>query len=161
MHISDVHDYGLHEDQTAVTAPFIALNRREQIKKELEQLVDDEFEQLQKYANEYISNLAADRAETFLERVLKGDDDAAKSLLLGDQCGSSRYRTGGCEEGKPWASLINGRLFESGGIELRRKIVEAHADLLKAERIADLESVVDGLSQQIRKLEAQLHEETY
>lgn len=153
MHISDVHDYS--PEPTSVVEEFISKGRKEQIKSVVEQLVEDEFDRLQQYGDEYISQVAADRAERFLERVLKGDDDAAMALL-GDKHGGSRYRQMGCDNGKPWANLIHGRLFESGGIELRRQIVEAHAELLRNERIADLESVVEGLTQQVRELAADL-----
>lgn len=153
MHISDVHEYS--PEPTAVVEGFIAKGRKEQIKSVIEQLVEDEFDRLQEYGDEYISQVAADRAERFLERVLQGDDDAAMALL-GDKRGGSRYRQMGCDHGKPWANLIHGRLFETGGVGLRRAIVEAHAELLRNERIADLESVVDGLTQQVRELTAEL-----
>jgi hypothetical protein len=153
MHISDVHEYS--PGPTTVVEEFIAKGRKEQIKSAVEQLVEDEFERLREYGDEYISQVAAIRAERFLERVLNGDDDAAMALL-GDKHGGSRYRQDGCNHGKPWANLINGRLFESGGVALRRRIVEAHAELLRNERIADLESVVAGLTQQVRELIADL-----
>ena len=153
MHISDVHDYT--PEPTKVVEEFIAKERQEQIKSVIEELVDDEFLRLEDFGDEYISQTAAHRAERFLERVLAGDDDAAMALL-GDKSGSSRYMLNGPDKGKPWANIIHGRLFESGGIALRRQIVEAHADLLKNERIADLESVVEGLTAQVREAEVQL-----
>jgi len=152
MHISDVHDYT--PEPTKVVEEFIAKGRQDQIKSVLEELVNDEFDRLQEYGDEYISQIAAHRAERFLERVLAGDDDAAMSLL-GDKSGISRYKKVGAD-GKPWASIIRGKLFEAGGIALRRQIVEAHADLLRNERIADLESVVEGLMAQVRELDVQL-----
>ena len=152
MHISDVHDYS--PEPAKVVEEFIAKNRKEQLKSVLEELVLDEFDKLEEYANEHISQLAAHRAERFFERVLKGDEDAAMALA-GDKSGSDRYRSAGYDEGKPWMHLIHGTLFETGGVRLRREIVEAHQDLLKSERIKDLEAIVDGLTQQVRKLEAE------
>lgn len=154
MHISDVHEYKTaeHDKHSAVTKKFISQGRRKIIQNAIENLVSDEFDRLEDYANEHISDVAAERAERFLERVLNGDNDAAMELL-GNHHGSDRYRTGGCDDGKPWANLIHGNLFETSGITLRRKIVEANSDLLKSERIADLESIVEGLSDQVRKLE--------
>lgn len=146
MHISDVHDYS--NEQEKVAEDFIAEGRQKQIKGVIEQLIDDEFERLEEYANEFISQTAAARAEKFLERVLRGDDDAAMALL-GDKGGGSRYHTVGYDHGKPWATLIHGKVFETQGITLRRMIAEANADLIRNERIADLESIVDGLSQQL------------
>lgn len=149
MHISDVHEYS--PEPTKVLEEFIATGRKKQIKSLVEQLVEDEYERLVEYGDEYISQVAAYRAELFLERVLDGDDDAAMALI-GDKSGGSRHELIGYDHGKPWAHLIHGQLFETGGIALRRAIVEAHAELLRNERIADLESVVDGLSQQVREL---------
>ena len=153
MHISDLHDHS--PEHSKVVEEFIAKGRLDEIKSVIDELVNDEFDRLQEYGDEYISQTAAHRAERFLERVLKGDDDAAMALL-GDKSGSSRYMLNGPDKGKPWANIIHGRLFETGGIALRRQIVEAHADLLKNERIADLESVVEGLTAQVRELEVQL-----
>lgn len=152
MYIKDVHDYGCTEHKPA--EEYLEKRTKEKVKSVVEDIIDGEFSRLEDYANEHISDLAAGRAERFLERVLKGDEDAAMSLL-GDRNGGSRYKRGGFigDEGKPWASLNNGRLFETSGLELRRKIVESHADLLVSERIKDLESAVEGLTLQVKELE--------
>jgi hypothetical protein len=153
MYIKDVYNYT--PSPTDAAKQFIEQGRKEQIKKEVEQLVDDEFARLEEYADEYISDVAADRAERFLKRVLEGDEDAAMALL-GDAKGSSRYRQIGCNKESPWSYLINGRLFETSGVTLRRRIVESHAELLRSERIKDLESVVEGLTEQVRALRDEL-----
>lgn len=153
-HISDVHDYSPSETEQAKT--FLSQNRKDAIRREIEQIIDEEFDRLEEHADEYISGVAADRAERFLARVLEGDDDAAKELLGDTTFSSDRYRLLGPDATKPWAHLIHGRLFETGGIQLRRQIAEAHADLIRNERIADLESIVDGLSRQVRELETEL-----
>lgn len=155
MHISDVNDCS--PEPIPAAEEFIAKGRKKQIKSVIEELVNDEFDRLGEYADTYLSGEAADRAERFLERVLEGDDDAAMALL-GSASGGDRHKILGCDEGEPWASLIHGRLFETGGIKLRRQIVEAHPELLKSERIADLESIVEGLSNQVRNLERDLAE---
>lgn len=154
MHISEVHDYDGEPHEEKVNE-FLSEGHRKGIKTEIERIFDDVADRMEEYAGEYLSQLAASRAEKFLEKVLSGDDDAAMALL-GDRMGGDRYRLLGADANKPWARLIHGRLFESGGLALRRQIVDAHAELLKNERIKDLESVVDGLSQQIRKIEADL-----
>lgn len=153
MYISDLHDFGA--DTPDVAKEFIEQKRKEQIKKEIEQLVDDEFDRMEEYCGEFISQAAADRARRFLEKVLRGDKDAAMELL-GSSNNGDRYRVTGCDSGKPWAHLIHGSLFETDGIRLRREIVAANTDLIASERIADLESIVDGLSQQVRQLTADL-----
>ncbi len=156
-HISDVHDHGTNSERARIATEFLAQGRKTEIKKAIEGLIDDEFDALQDHADEYISQVAADRAEKFLSRVLQGDEDAAMALL-GDSLGGGRYRKSGYDEGTPWAHLIHGRLFETQQITLRRQIVEAHAELLRNERIADLESVVDGLTRQVQELTTELEQ---
>lgn len=51
--------------------------------------------------------------------------------------------------------VIHGKLFEQGCIRLRRDIVNAHADLLKNERILDLEDQVRSLVEQVNKTNAE------
>lgn len=155
MHIDELHEYD--SEPADVSGKYLDDDRRKQVKDIVEHLIADEFAKMEESANEYISQIAARRAETFLERVLNGDEDAA-IRLLGDKAGSSRYRQLGCDTGKPWAHLIHGNLFETSGIRLRRKIVEAHVDLLRSERIADLESIVDGLTEQVKDLTRKLEE---
>ena len=150
MYIPDVHDHSGQEDHSAVVQPFLNQNQRVVLVHAIEQIVRDEFDRLEEYANGYIGDIAAHRAERFLERVLKGDDKAAMALL---GAGDGRVREVGYDAGEPWASLIHGRLFETDVVKLRRELVEAHPDLITSERIADLEATVEGLSQQIRKLE--------
>jgi len=154
MHIPEMHDYDGAPHEPKVQE-FLSEGRRKGMKREIEQIFDDVYYTMEEYAGEYISTLAACRAEKFLEKVLSGDDDAAMALL-GDNNGGDRYRITGYDAGKPWAHLIHGRLFESGGMALRSKVVEAHRDLLVTERIKDLESQVEGLSLQVRQIESDL-----
>lgn len=48
--------------------------------------------------------------------------------------------------------VIHGKLFDSGCLALRRKIVEAHRDLITEQRILDLEDQVRSLVAQNNKL---------
>lgn len=134
---------------------FLSEDRRKSIKDEVERIVDDEFDRLEEHANDHISQVAAGRATAYVTAILEGDDNAAMRLL-GSPNNGDRYRLFGLDEGKPWASVIGGNVFETSGITLRRKIVEAHADLLSNERIKDLESIVEGLTIQIRKQESEI-----
>jgi len=153
MHTPDVHE--VTEEQVEVAKEFLSKGRREAIRGEIEQLVQEEFEHLEDHAADFLAARAGARAEHFLLRVLKGDEDAAMALL-GDKYGGSRHRLIGLNKGKPWAELIHGKLFETNGIRLRRQIVEAHAELLRSERIKDLEAVVEGLEAQVRKKDAEI-----
>ena len=153
-YIPDLHKHG--DDPVAQTAadPFILDDfRRKKIKAEIEEIINEEFDRLSEFASSFLSETAADRATKFLLRVLKGDEGAILELMGGD---STRYHLAGYDKGKPWAQVIHGRIFETTAMKLRREIVEANADLLSNERIKDLESVVEGLQQQIAKLQTEL-----
>lgn len=54
--------------------------------------------------------------------------------------------------------IIHGELFEQGCVRLRRDIVNAHADLLKDERILDLEDQVRSLVEQVNKAKREKEE---
>ena len=45
--------------------------------------------------------------------------------------------------------VIHGKLFETGAIELRKKMAQAHSELIQNERIIDLEDQVKSLVAQI------------
>ncbi|WP_417744753.1 hypothetical protein [Rosistilla oblonga] len=154
MHINELHDYSGSDADEAVAKSFLSEDRKKAIKAEVGNIIDEELDQMEDYARDHISSVAASRAYKFLERVLAGDNDAGMTLL-GDANGSGRYKT---NDGEPWASVIHGTVFETGGIKLRRQIVEAHADLIESERIKDLESIVEGLTNQVNKLERDLRE---
>lgn len=98
-------------------------------------------------------NLAAwvqDMAERAIESMLRGDEATMRNYL--------KCAEGGWNGRAHEASVIHGKLFETGAIELRRDIVNAHAELLKDERILDLEAQVKSLVDQVRKAEARLEE---
>jgi|14BtaG_2_1085337.scaffolds.fasta_scaffold40480_3 hypothetical protein len=150
-----IFDAELDKEADAVAKTYLTEARKEAIKKELIGLVDDEYYYLETEAANFILNTAVDHSNKFLRRVMQGDGMAAKELL-GQKYGCDRYVRGGYNEGEPWAKLIHGKLHEPDGVKLRREIVEAFPDLLKDERVLDLESVVDGLTRQLRKAEAEI-----
>lgn len=88
------------------------------------------------------------------EYVQQMADRSINAMLNGNESELRRYLT--CELGY-WNGrdrdhpVIHGRLFEQGGIELRKKLVEQHAELLKSERILDLEDQVRSLVEQNNK----------
>jgi len=51
--------------------------------------------------------------------------------------------------------VVHGRLFEGGPLKLRRRLAQAYPELIRNERIADLESHVEALVEQVNKLEAE------
>jgi hypothetical protein len=144
----------LHPSEEPAEEPaksYLTKERLVGIKAELSYLCDDILVEAAEYAADHISAEATNRARHFLECVLAGDTKAAEALFELGQ--SSRYCCSGMDEGSPWAQVIHGAIFETGAIKLRRELVEAHADILKTERMADLESIIEGLRSQIVKLE--------
>lgn len=87
-----------------------------------------------------------DMATSAVLSILKGDDQQMRKYL---SCQEGHYT--GRDRDHP---VIHGKLFETGAVELRKQAVEAHAELLKNERILDLEDQVRSLVQQVNKAEA-------
>ena len=150
MHISDLHDYSMSETETQEkkAKEFLTPEHKKLVAQAIYYVMDEQYNKLEDYAGEFLENCAASRAENFFKRVLDGDEKAAMALF-GDRQDSDRYKQLGMDEGKPWAHLIRGSLFETNGLKMRRQLVEAHPDLIVSERIKDLDSVVKGLQLQI------------
>jgi len=89
-------------------------------------------------------------AESAVEAILNGDENAMRRYL---SCQDGRYN--GRDGEHP---VIHGKLFETGAIKLRKQVVDAHPELLKNERILDLEDQVKSLVAQVVKLEAEKRE---
>jgi hypothetical protein len=98
--------------------------------------------------------LREDGARNLSEFVQRMAEDAITAILKGDDAEMRRRLQ--CVEGG-WTAryrdhpVIHGRLFEHHAIELRKQIVDAHADLLKGRRILDLEDQVRYLVEQVNK----------
>lgn len=90
----------------------------------------------------------ADRA---VKALLRGDIDKMRDYLSA----SENHWTGRDRGNQILGPVIHGTLTEYDPILLRKQIVEAHADLLKNERILDLESQIAALVKQVNGLEAQ------
>ena len=95
------------------------------------------------------SNIAShvqEMAQDAVLALLDGNEDRMRSYLSADP-------NGWTGRDKKHVSVIHGKLFETSAIELRKKIVEAHADLIKNERILDLEAQVGALVEKVNELE--------
>lgn len=125
--------------------------------KKLQDLMADVEEDLQyTLRDSMIDNLV-----DFVERMAS---DAVKALLAGDEVNMRRYLS--CQKGgytgrrsddpgyiRPRAlheahPIIHGKLSEGHLLELRRRIVEANAELIRTERLKDLEDQVASLVDQ-------------
>ena len=158
-YMPSVHDYSgdMDPDGKEIVAAFLSVERKKELHDAIEGVVDDEFDRLAEYAEEHISDLAATRAEGFLGKVLAGDEDAAIELISHSH--RSRYHVSfdpAASPDKPWARVIHGTIFETSSMELRRKIVEAHAELIRNAFIEDQASIIKGLQLDIAELNRRL-----
>jgi len=108
-------------------------------------------------------NLAAwvaDMAERAVEQMLLGNEDQMRRYLSCDKRGEDgKYicypgRSDGYCNSRSIGEqhpVIHGRLFETGAIELRKKVAQANEALIRDERIKDLEDQIKSLVEQVNK----------
>lgn len=94
---------------------------------------------------EIMSGYVEDMAKRAVESMLDGNEEMFRRYL---HC--EKHSFTGRDRGHP---VIHGKLFEASCIELRRKLCEAYPELLKTERILDLEAQVAGLVDEVNKRE--------
>jgi hypothetical protein len=150
---------------------------REALKEAIDNALPDEaFAKLKKKAQELAEsiseeiewnlrdNLASDLAYHTKEMagravtaLLEGNESEMIRWLSCDTNGwtgrSDGYSTRSIEDQHP---VIHGKLFEQGCVLLRKKIAEAHRDLIESERMKDLEDQVVSLVAQNNKLQREL-----
>ena len=147
-------EYEVNEARDKPIEAFIKANE-EPLKKQLEGCLDEVFRRYQQWLEDEgpfaLAQESVYRAKNLLKAVLEGDEDAAKALFQTD---ASREEW--AEAGEPWAKVIHGKLHLPESQQLRRLLVEKHADLLRDERIRDLESQLDGVMRQLREANKRL-----
>jgi len=105
----------------------------------------------------------ADMAERAVEMMLEGNEDQMRRYLSCDKRGEDgQYicftgRSDNAYSRKPEDNhpVIHGRLFEQGAVALRKKVAEANENLIRDERIRDLEDQVKSLVLQVNKANAE------
>lgn len=108
-------------------------------------------------------NLAAyvaEMAKRTVEAILAGNQGQMERYLgceRGHWTGRSDSPQYGHKQGiDEWHSVIHGKIFETGAVELRKKIVSAHRDLIASQRILDLEDQLASVVAQNNKLADEL-----
>lgn len=96
-----------------------------------------------------LSFYVQDMAKSAIEAMLSGNEERFRSYL---HCTKNGWTGRGGKH-----SVIHGKLFETGAIELRKQIVNAHAETLKDERILDLEDQIKSLVKQNNNLEDRIN----
>lgn len=142
-------------------------DKRDEIRDALDEVIADaDMKRLEKQAQDIADeiastveynikeNLAAwladhvrSNAEAAIEAILAGNEHEARRRL---SLKPESYYDG--RSFQPWFNTSS-RLHESGPVELRRKIVEAHRDLITDARIADLEAQLKSLVEKYYKME--------
>lgn len=147
MHVTayDEHSEEIDRLTAAILTPELGAALKKKLGDELNPIWEAAVDAVLEGAADSVSAVAASRAAKFLEAVLAGDPDAAARLF-----GLTGF-TGRRVPAEP--PVIHGRVFESAPIELRRQLVEAHAELLRDARIADLENLPEGARAQIARLQ--------
>lgn len=107
---------------------------------------------------DYLGAFVAEMSGKVIDAILNGNEDEMRRYLSCDRAGwtgrsDSAYWTR--KDPAEWHPIIHGKLFEHGGIALRAKLVAAYPDLLKNERILDLEDEVKSLIAQVNKANAE------
>lgn len=131
---------------------------QEAFKKAKTNLLDDLWQDIEYRVidrmSETIEGFVRGMAGKVVEEILEGREDQMRRYL-----GLDGY-TGRHEENPAFGRkkdvreahpVRHGKLFETGAIELRKKMAQAHADLIQNERITDLEDQVKSLVAQVVK----------
>lgn len=153
-----VHDFGqaLHD--------FLMSWPESDAGKKIKSKIMDDLWQEMEYGvidrmSETIKGFVRGMAGRVVEEILEGREDQMRRYLgldgyTGRSDGQSKYvRERSPAEMHP---VIHGELFETGAIALRKKIAQAHADLIQNERILDLEDQVKSLVDQVRQKDREI-----
>lgn len=105
-----------------------------------------------------LAGFVAEMTERTINALLEGNERELRRYLSCENRTvsytgrSTGYSTRSLDDFHP---VIHGKLHEGAILELRRKIVDAHRDLLVNERILDLEDQVKSLVAQVNKANAE------
>ena len=92
-----------------------------------------------------LANYVAEMAGKSINAILEGNEEELRNYL---SCADHQW-TGRDHNHQ----VIHRQLFESGALALRKQIVDAYPELLKSERILDLESQLAAVVKENNKLE--------
>lgn len=95
----------------------------------------------------WLADHVSSTASSVIEAILNGNEHEARRYL---GLKPEAYYDG--RDFKPWFNT-NSKLHTAGPVELRRKIVEAHRDLITDARVADLEAQVKMLCEKYYRME--------
>ena len=151
----------LEDDREALKAALEAAlpdEKLEPLKKKARELADSIVDDIEwSLKDNLASNLSyhvREMAGRAVEALLEGNESEMIRWLSCDQRGYTG-RSDGYNVNRSIAEqhpVIHGKLFEQGCVSLRKKIAQAHAELISSQRILDLEDQVKSLVAQNNKL---------
>lgn len=157
-------DEELQEQLKAVLEAGLSDGAMKDIKKAVDGVICGiEEDIMYRLKDDLAPNLTAyvvDMAQRAVEQLLAGNEDQMRRYL-GCESGRWNGRSDGASgwgrkrEDYEWHQVIHGQIFEQGAIELRKRIVEAHRELLIGERILDLEDQVKSLIAHVNRANAE------
>lgn len=172
--MTDKIDEEMQDRLRAILAEGVSDDTMKAINKKAEDIrcyiEDDVMYRLKDDLAPNLAAFAADMAQRAVEMILEGNEDQMRRYLSCEKRGDDGQYIGWTGRSDPppvWGRprtdaeqhpIIHGQLFEQGCIALRKKIVEAHRDLLVNERILDLEDQVKSLVAQVNKANVEKEE---
>lgn len=148
----------MSEDRDAIQAALEAAITDEKLApvvKKARALAKDMVADIEYTLKDYLAaNLAhhvKEMAARAVTALLEGNESEMRRWLGADGY-TGRHGEGGHRTVAEQHPVIHGKLFETGGVTLRRKIAEAHRDLISDQRILDLEDQVRSLVEQNNRL---------
>jgi len=168
--MTDKIDDEMRKRLAAILEAGISDDTMKAINKQVEHIrCDIEDDVMYRLKDDLAPNLAAfaaDMAQRAVEMLLEGNDDQMRRYLSCEKRGEDGQYIGwtGRYDPKAWGArrdiseqhpIIHGKLFEQGCVALRKRIVDAHRELLANERILDLEDQVKSLVAQVNKANAE------
>ena len=118
------------------------------LKSTLDQLIEDHEFWVKEEAGYWLTQHVSDLADRAICSLLEGNEEMMRRYIW------CQGYTGRDMEHR----IRDSKIAEYGGMELRAKIVEAFPELLKNERILDLESHIRSLIEQNQRLETRCQE---
>jgi len=126
----------------------------ERVKRQAKDILGDVLEDIQwRLQDDAASNIAFHVQDLFkrgFEAMMEGNEQEFRRWIYAGGAYTGRENHG-------LRPVIHGELFEPNPIQLRRKLVEAYPELLRDERVKDLEYQVEQLKSQVNRLEEENH----
>lgn len=150
--MSDARDQEFRDRMSELMDSALSDDVRARLKKKADVIAEEFSSHVEYWITDhlgyYLAQYIHDHADRAIESMLAGNEEMFRRYL--------KCQDGGWNGRDSEHSVIHGRLFEADCIEVRRKLCEAFPDLLKTERILDLEDQVRSLVVQNNKQSAEL-----